>query len=223
MTAKQITIAIDGPAGSGKGTTARGVAKRLGYNFLDTGALYRAVTWYFLEHDLDPLDPSELEKVLQPKYLHIDFDDENKIIINDKLRETEIRSEAVNRQVSTVFARIPKIRAFVSQASQDIIAGGGYVLDGRDAATVIAPDAELKVYLDCDPEERARRRALEFGDPSPENVQKVLREIIIPRDEADRADLENGKAIGILVDTTNLQPEEQIEAVVRLTKEKISE
>lgn len=211
-----ITITIDGPAGSGKGTTAKGVADLLGYTYIDSGGMYRAITYYCLEHGATS-DGITLQSLLPD--IHLDITDQDAIIMNGTVMDDEIRTEEINRNVSTIYARINQVRALVNQSCQRIIKSGGYVLDGRDAATTIAPNAELKIFLDCDPHERARRRALEFKDASDENVQKILDEIIIPRDYADRFTLDASRAQGITVDTTNLSITEQIAEVHRLAQE----
>jgi cytidylate kinase len=216
----EITITIDGPAGSGKGTTACGVAERLGYVYIDSGAMYRVITWYCLERGIRG-EGEELDQALEAITLGIT--PEWDITLNGEIVPDEVlRTREVNKHVATVFARIPAVRAKVTAACQKIIKQGGYVLDGRDAATVIAPEAELKIYLDADPYERARRRAAEAGDESSEKIEEILHETIIPRDAADADNLRASQALGTTIDTTDLAPDEQITLVHDLAMELIT-
>ena len=217
---KPIVITIDGPAGSGKGTTARGVAQMLGYTYIDSGAMYRAITWYCLERGINQ-DGDELNQALEDIELGItpNWD----ILLNGKVvPDALLRTAEINRHVATVFARIPAVREKVTSACQRITTDGGYVLDGRDAATVIAPEAELKIYLDAEPYERARRRAAEIDDESGDKIEEILHEQILPRDRADAENLRKSKNMGTTIDTTDLDPQEQIGRVYDLAMELIS-
>jgi cytidylate kinase len=125
--------------------------------------------------------------------------------------------------VATVFARISAVREKITTACRAMISQKheGFVLDGRDAATTIAPDAELKIYLDAEPKERARRRALEQGYQSQEKIEEILEEQIIPRDNADADTLNASQALAITIDTTNLSIDEQIAQVYKLAADMI--
>ncbi|MFW0871267.1 MAG: (d)CMP kinase [Patescibacteria group bacterium] len=211
---KPIIITIDGPAGSGKGTTARGVAHILGYVYIDSGAMYRAITWYCLERGITS-DGDELKNAL--KEIELGITPDWQVTLNGEVvADSLLRTREVNQYVASVFARISAVRAKVTKTCQRIIQGGGYVLDGRDASTIIAPKAELKIYLDADPYERARRRALESGDTSEIKIEEMLHNIILPRDQADAENLLSSKSVGITIDTTHLSPEEQISQVYHL-------
>lgn len=210
----EITITIDGPAGSGKGTTARGVAQELDYVYIDSGAMYRAITWYCLERGITA-DGDELQSALDA--IELGITPEWEITLNGTVvPDAVLRTREVNTHVATVFARIPTVREKVTATCQEIIQSGGYVLDGRDAATVIAPEAELKIYLDADPHERARRRAAEAGDETSDKIEEILHEVIIPRDTADADNLRASQALGTTIDTTDLSPDEQIARVYNL-------
>ena len=217
---KKITITIDGPAGSGKGTTVKGVAEKLGYVYVDSGGMYRAITHVCLPLGLVNEGP-EIQKQLEK--IELDISTDGAIILNGQVMGDELRTEEINRNVSTIYARIQSVRDHVTASCQRIAQSGGYILDGRDAATVIAPHAELKIYLDCDPYERARRRAIQWGDESEEKIQEIMNDIFLPRDEADRHDLDAVKAIAVTVDTTNLTIDQQIEQIYQLALEKINE
>ena len=156
-------IAIDGPSGSGKSTVARRVAQRLGLRYLDTGAMYRAVTWQVLESGLDPADPVVLAAWLTPERL-----DRMKVAIGTDPRRsrvtvggvdvaTAIRSAPVTAAVSAV-AAVPAVRRWLVSRQRELIAGGGIVVEGRDIGTTVAPDAPVKVFLTASGEVRAARR-----------------------------------------------------------------
>jgi len=211
---KKITIAIDGPASSGKGTTARGVADALDYKYLDTGALYRMVTLYCHQNKIDGRDAAAVTAALTN--ISMEFTTDGKALLNGVDVSKEIRTPLINSKVSTKFARNPDVRIFVTNQSKEIVAEGGYVLDGRDAGAAIAPQAELKIYLDCDAAERARRRAMDFGTDDPEKIETILHEIILPRDEADVETIRVAKEQGVCIDTTKLSREEQINQVKKM-------
>jgi cytidylate kinase len=220
-----IIIALDGPAGSGKSSTARAVAERLGYRHLDSGAFYRAITYAALRAGIDPerwpsLSPDELDRlnvhghaVGRGYSLTVDGADVG----------VEIRSPEVNGHVSRM-AAVPAVREWLMDALREAGAGGGLVADGRDIGTVVFPDAELKAYLVCEPAERARRRLREQGgdDVADENVVAEAARLTA-RDEIDstRAVAPLSQAgDAVLIDTTRLEFTEQVEAVVRLARER---
>ncbi|MBK7876647.1 MAG: (d)CMP kinase [Planctomycetes bacterium] len=156
-------IAIDGPAGSGKSTVARRLAAELGLTFLDTGAMYRAVTLAALERDVEPMDEHACGELAQS--LRLVFDVDGRIRIDGKPGEPAIRSDEVTRWVSAVSAH-PRVRAaIVPQQRSQAGRGLGIVAEGRDIGTVVFPSADVKFYLTASAEERARRRALERGEP----------------------------------------------------------
>ncbi|MEE2940430.1 MAG: (d)CMP kinase [Planctomycetota bacterium] len=164
-------IAIDGPAASGKSTAARSLAKRLGITFLDTGAMYRAVTLEVLRRDVDPTDAAACVAVAEA--IELSFDAEGRILIGGAPGEPEVRSEAVNSRVSEVAAHSGVRRVMVAvqrRIGEQASAGSsgelrGVVAEGRDMTSVVFPDADLKVFLVASPRERARRRAEEEGRP----------------------------------------------------------
>jgi len=220
-----IIIALDGPAGSGKSSTARAVAERLGYRHLDSGAFYRAITYAALRAGIDPerwpsLSPDELDRlnvhghaVGRGYSLTVDGADVG----------VEIRSPEVNGHVSRM-AAVPAVREWLMDALREAGAGGGLVADGRDIGTVVFPDAELKAYLVCEPAERARRRLREQGGDhvADENVVAEAARLTA-RDEIDstRAVAPLSQAgDAVLIDTTRLEFAEQVEAVVRLARER---
>lgn len=220
-----IIIALDGPAGSGKSSTARAVAERLGYRHLDSGAFYRAITWAALRagipaDDWPRLTPEQLDG------LDVHGHPEGRayrLTVGGWDVSEAIRTAEVNAHVSRM-AAVPAVREWLMDALREAGVRGGLVADGRDIGTVVFPEAELKAYLVCAPEERARRRLREqgSGDLSDENV-KAEAERLLGRDAID-----SGRAVAPLaeaadavrIDTTELDFESQVEAVVRLARER---
>jgi cytidylate kinase len=191
-------VAIDGPAGAGKSTVARAVAEALGFTYLDTGAMYRAVALASLR-GLDEVEA-----------LDIQFDG-GLVLLNGEDVSGVIRTPAVSEQASVV-ANDPSVREALVAQQRSIIAGGDFVAEGRDIATVVAPDAEVKVYLTAHPAERARRRAAELG-LDPEDVAADL----LSRDERDtshgRSTLQAAPGAWEL-DTTGMSIDEVVDAIV---------
>jgi cytidylate kinase len=196
-------IAIDGPAGAGKSTVARAVAEALGFTYLDSGAMYRCIALAELRGAADPLASA------------IAFDDDGTIMLDGEDVSGQIRTPEVSERASEVAAR-PEVRERLVELQRELIARGDYVAEGRDIGTVVAPDAELKVYLTASPEERARRRAAETGaDP-----EAVLRDQL-QRDERDSTREHSpltAAADAIEVDTTGLQIDEVVRRIVELAE-----
>jgi CMP/dCMP kinase len=158
-----VVVAMDGPSGSGKSSTSRGVARRLGLRYLDTGAMYRAVTWWMLQHDVDVEDAAAVAARVEEPVLDSGTDpDAPTITVDGTDVAGPIRSPEVTAAVSAVSA-VPEIRARLVQLQREIIGDGGIVVEGRDIGTAVAPDAEVKVYLTADPEARAARRTAELA------------------------------------------------------------
>jgi cytidylate kinase len=171
--AKNCTVAIDGPAGAGKSTLASKLAKHLGLERLDTGAMYRAVALAALEADIDPTDSEKIAALARS--VEIDFSSGEKVLVNGVDATRAIRSSAVDSAVSAVAAN-PQVRTeLVRRQREWVKEHGGGVVEGRDIGTVVLPDADLKVYLTADANERARRRAAERnGESTVEQIEKDL-------------------------------------------------
>ncbi len=173
-------IAIDGPAGSGKSTVAQALARELGLSFLDSGAMYRAVTLAVIEHDVDPMDGEHCAKIARS--LRLEFDAQGKIHVDGKPGEPAIRGETVTKAVSAVSAHSAVRRAIVPQQRAEAARRGGIVAEGRDMGSVVFPEADFKFFLTASAEERAQRRARELGQP--ERVGEILADIQL-RDHLD--------------------------------------
>ena len=207
---------MDGPSGSGKSSTSRGVATRLGLRYLDTGAMYRAITWWMLQHDVEVDDPAAVAARAGDPVLVSGTDPEAPTITVDGVDVAgPIRSPEVTAAVSAVSA-VPEVRARLLREQREIIGDGGIVVEGRDIGTVVVPDAPVKVYLTADPEARATRRTAEMatgGDVT------STRESLLRRDRLDsgRKTAPLSMADGAHhIDTTPFTLEEVIEQVVAL-------
>ena len=177
-----VTIAMDGPAGSGKSTVARRIAEKLGLLYLDSGAMYRAVTLLAIHHRLAADSP---ELIQQVKTCRIEFTDNGKkILLNDKDVSIEIRTPAVNRLVADV-AKIPEIRSEIVRHQQRIGSEGSIVAEGRDLTTIVFPDADFKFYLDASVRERAKRRLAELQKQDVDTTLEFVEAEIQERDEKD--------------------------------------
>mgnify|MGYP001103301888 CR=1 FL=1 len=213
---KKIIIAIDGHAGCGKSTTAKLLAKKLNYIFIDSGAMYRAITLYLLQQNIDTEDTKEVINTLADVDISFSFDSEtgnNDILLNKKSVSHEIRSMSVNQNVSAV-SSIKEVRHFLVAKQKDIGAKKGIVMDGRDIGTVVFPDAELKIFMTASIEARAERRLAEIKNQdievNKEEVIKNLRE----RDHKDSTRRESPlrKAEdAIIFDTSSLTIDEQVD------------
>lgn len=182
-------IAIDGPAGSGKSTIAKRVARDLGIHYLDTGAMYRCIAWYALSHGIDLSEEDALGCVADQMPITFKHEEGNPIatgvVFDDKDVTSAIRSGEVDRSVSAVSA-LPKVRTALVEQQRRIAAGDDIVMEGRDIGTVVFPDADVKVFLTASPEERAHRRALQNAERGVgQTDEAVLLEEITARDEAD--------------------------------------
>jgi len=227
-------IAIDGPAASGKSSTAAAVARRLGWAHLDSGALYRAITLAALDHHGEQGAGSGSSWSAQRIIALAEELPVRLVLVGDVFRpevagvdvEEAIRSERVTRRVSEI-AAIPEVRHWVNVQQRDAALrhrGGGVVVDGRDIGTVVFPDAPLKVFLTASPEERARRRLAQRGGRVDPNELRREAEALAARDEADStravAPL-RAAADAVVLDTTRLSLDDQVARVVALARDRL--
>lgn len=217
----KINIAIDGPAASGKGTVARLVAEKLGYLYIDTGAMYRLLTYLMIKNNVDFNDDEKINNLLINEFDY-EIVDKRMICNNEDVTE-KIRSKEVNEIVSQVAGK-QYVRKFMVELQKNIASEKGVVMDGRDITSVVLKDAELKIYLDADFEERVRRRYLEETKKGKNSTLEEVREMMRARDNND---MNNNKTLvkaddAIVVDTTNTTIEQAVEKVYELAKEVIS-
>lgn len=212
-----LVIALDGTSGSGKSSTSRGVADRLGLRYLDTGAMFRAMTWWLLGEGVDVHDPAAVAAAAVRPRIESGTDPlAPTITVDGRDVSVEIRTDEVNAAVSPVSA-VPEVRALLLQLQRDVIGAGGIVVEGRDIGSVVWPQAEVKVYLSADPAARARRRAAEEGGSDLASTQESL----LARDRIDsgRATAPLTMAEGAVhVDSTHLSLEEVVDRIVALAE-----
>ncbi|MFI6474658.1 MULTISPECIES: (d)CMP kinase [unclassified Streptomyces] len=216
-----VIVAIDGPSGTGKSSTSKAVAAKLGLSYLDTGAQYRAITWWMISNGIDIDDPAEIA-VAAAKPVIVSGTDPSAptITVDGEDASGPIRTQDVTSKVSAVSA-VPEVRALITQLQRDIAAaaGQGIVVEGRDIGTTVLPDADLKVFLTASPEARAARRS---GEIKGSDVA-ATREALIKRDAADSGRKTSPLAKAgdaVEVDTTELTLDQVIECVVTLIEEK---
>ncbi len=224
MRKKGIVIAIDGPAGSGKSTTARGVARRLGYLYLDTGAMYRALGLELLRAGISPDDGETAARLARQVRIDLRLHPRGQqTLLDGEDVSGAIRTPEASDAASRVAAH-PEVREVLVGLQQEIGWDGGIVLEGRDTGTVVFPDAELKIFLVTDVAERARRRSVEMARWGEEADFSTLIEQIRARDARDEAtQLKMGEwptSDAVRLDTTGLSIEEQVDRVVRLALER---
>lgn len=219
-----INVAIDGPAGAGKSTVARAAAAKLGYIYVDTGALYRAVGVYCLRKGITTNDAENVSAVLGEITVELKFiDGVQHVFLNGDDVSTEIRLPEASMAASNVSA-IPAVRAFLFDLQRDIAAKNNCIMDGRDIGTVVLPDAQVKIFLTADDEERAMRRYKELKEKGSEvSFQEVLDDLRV-RDYNDShreiAPLKPAED-SVIVNTTGYTLEESIEKIVNTVKEKL--
>src|SRR5436305_398664 len=203
-------IAIDGPAGAGKSTVARRLAERLGFRYLDTGALYRALTWLAMREGL-PLGDGEPLGALARTH-RITFDEVGRVFIDSSDVTAAIRQPRIDRMVPVV-ARHHEVREVMRERQRELAGGGNAVIEGRDIGTVVAPDAEVKIYLQADPTIRARRRQAERPDIGADALATDLR----ARDESDRVRMQPAEDAE-LIDTTDLEVDDVVTRIQDLIR-----
>lgn len=215
----RLIVAIDGPSGAGKGTVARGIAARLDYRHVDTGAMYRALAWKAVQEGLDLADEGALEALARRAEIEIG---DGVVRVDGEDAAAAIRTPGIDAAAAAV-ARLPRVRAILSAQQRAMGEGGGIVMEGRDIGTVVFPDAEVKVFLDASPEERARRRA---HDPqhAAGRTGAAIAEVATALDARDRSDRTRAAAPlvragdAVAIDTTALSVEGVIDEIMRLVR-----
>ena len=219
-----MNVAIDGPAGAGKSTIARAAAKKLGFIYVDTGALYRAVGVYSLRNGLDTENPETVEGTLPHIQVELQFQDGvQHVLLNGEDVSEEIRTPQASMAASAVSA-VPAVQRFLFDLQREIAAKNDCIMDGRDIGTVVLPQAEVKIFLTASPETRAMRRFNELQEKgAPDTYEAVLADLK-QRDYNDShravAPLKPAED-SVLVDTSALTLSQSVEKVLEVIKEKL--
>ena len=218
---RDLIIAIDGPSGAGKGTVARKLAARLNYRHVDTGAMYRAVAWKALHDHLDLNDAAAVALVAESMRLTVA---DGAVSVDGEDVSGKIRTPEIDRAAATV-ARQPAVRAVLIRQQREMGTGGGVVMEGRDIGTVVFPSADVKLYLDASPEERARRRA---HDPSHSagRGSGAERDVATALEERDRLDKTRTASPlaeapdAIVIDTTGMSIDAVVDRIMEIIKQR---
>jgi cytidylate kinase len=205
-----LIVAIDGPAGAGKSTVARRLAERLGFRYLDTGAMYRALTWLATMRSIPLGEGARLGELALDN--PVTLDDDGRVWIANTDVTAAIRKSRIDRVVPVV-ARHPEVRVVMRERQRDLAEAGDAVIEGRDIGTVVAPDADVKVYLNADTEVRAGRRLAERPEIGADALATDLR----MRDESDAARMKPAED-AVLVDTTELDVEDVVARIEELVR-----
>ena len=219
-----INVAIDGPAGAGKSTVARAAAKELGFIYVDTGALYRAVGVHCLRNNIVTTDAESVGAILDDITVELKFiDGVQHVFLNGDDVSTEIRLPEASMAASNVSA-IPSVRAFLFDLQRDIAAKNNCLMDGRDIGTVVLPNAQIKIFLTADPEERAMRRFKELQEKGSNVTYKEVLDDLLVRDYNDsHREIAPLKPAGdsVVINTTGYTLEESINKIIETVKEKM--
>ena len=219
---KYISVAVDGPAGSGKSTITKMVAKDLGYNYVDTGAMYRGLTYDFLKNNLTELDEKKIELLLSKVKFEVKFIDRVQyVFVNDEDVSEKIRTAEVSKFTS-LFAKSPAVREFLIDTQRTLAMSNNIIMDGRDIASIVLPNADVKIFLTASVEERARRRVLDFERQGIVDIDfdKVKADIAARDYQDENRDIAPLAKVddAVLIDTTNLTIAEVVEKMTELIK-----
>lgn len=218
------SVAIDGPAGAGKSSVAKAAAEKLGFVYVDTGALYRTIALYLLEHHIDPADPQAVEAALPDIQVDLEYGPEGqKMFLCGEDVTGKIRTPEVSMATSTSSA-IPAVRTYLLGLQRSLAEKNNVLMDGRDIGTVVLPNAQLKVFLTASPEERARRRVLQLEQAGhPADYDTILADIV-KRDYQDShreaAPLKQAED-AVLLDTSEIDFQHSVEKLTALVRERM--
>jgi cytidylate kinase len=216
---KPLIVAIDGPSGAGKGTVARAIADALGYRHVDSGAMYRAVGWQALRERLPLDDEPAIARLAEGARIELSA---TAVTIDSQDVTQAIRTPEIDRAAAAV-ARLPGVRHVLVGRQRQLGAGGGIVMEGRDIGTVVFPQADVKLYLDASPEERARRRAADPAHSARSNPVNEVGTALAARDEIDRTRSASPLYVAgdaVLVDTTGKTIDEVVREVMTIVSSK---
>lgn len=224
MNTHKIAVAVDGPAGAGKSSISKIVAKKLGYLYIDTGAMYRSVTWAVLHNHIDVNNQKAVEALLPELELTMEASDDScKVFISGQDVTDFIRTPQVNNAVSIV-ASYKGVRQYLVERQRLMAEAGGVILDGRDIGSVVLPNAELKIYLTASVEARALRRYLEVKGTVNEQTLEDIKDSVMQRDDMDKNRKESPLIQvedAVLVDSSEMTFDETVEHILHLVQERI--
>lgn len=224
MNTHKIAVAVDGPAGAGKSSISKIVAKKLGYLYIDTGAMYRSVTWAVLHNHIDVNNQKAVEALLPELDLTMEASDDScKVFIAGQDVTDFIRTPQVNNAVSIV-ASYKGVRQYLVERQRLMAEAGGVILDGRDIGSVVLPNAELKIYLTASVEARAMRRYLEVKGTVNEQTLEDIKDSVMQRDDMDKNRKESPLIQvedAVLVDSSEMTCDETVEHILHLVQERI--
>ena len=217
-------IAIDGPAGAGKSSVAKAAAKELGFTYVDTGAIYRAIALYMLENGVDIEDPAAVTKALPGVEVSLEYGEAGqRTLLGGRDVSEEIRTQEVSMATSKWVAHIPEVREFLVEVQRGLARRNNVVMDGRDIGTCVLPDAEVKVYLTASPCTRAKRRFDELQEKGVECDLEAIQKDIEERDYRDMhrktSPLRQAED-AVLIDSSELNIDEVVEAVYNIWKKR---
>ena len=223
---KKLVVTIDGPAGSGKSTTAKLVAQRLGYAYLDTGAMYRAIALKAIERHVDVSNPNDLARLAEETDVRVEPDPQGtRVILDGRDVTAKLRSVEVTRSASAVSAA-KGVRTRMVEIQREIGSRGGIVAEGRDIGSVVFPRADVKIYLDADLTHRAARRLKDLEAAGTVSEVREVERDLSSRDERDSTREHSPLCVpegALVVDTTNLTIEEQVTKVIEAVRAKAGE
>ena len=222
--ARKIIVAVDGPAGAGKSTVAKRLAKELGYTYMDTGAMYRAFAWKVMQEGIDPGNEKELKRMLkETKIQLIEHNGYPKVLLDGVDVSDKIRTPELSQMASRVSA-LKVVRERMVELQREMGLGGGVVAEGRDIGTVVFPEAEVKIYLDASPQERARRR---FEELRSQGKGVTLEGTFEELNERDRRDKEravaplHAAASAIVIDSTRMDIHGVVQKVMQEVRKRV--
>ena len=225
MNTKKIAIAIDGPAGAGKSSISKVVANELGYLYIDTGAMYRGVTWAVLDSHVNVKNQNDVESLLPSLDLTLEpTANACKVFVKGQDVTNLIRQQQINENVSTI-ASYKGVREYLVERQQAMAAVGGVILDGRDIGSVVLPKAELKIYLTASVDARAKRRWLEVKGTSNEQSLEDIKNNVESRDEMDKNREESPLVCvddAVVVDSSDMNFDETVAYMLKLIQETIN-
>lgn len=221
LASKRISIAVDGPAGAGKSSISKVVAQKLGYLYIDTGAMYRAVTLAVLRAGVDPANTAAVSQILTNLTLRMEPTEEAfRVYLGQDDVTADIRTQAVNANVSVVAAQ-KAVRQYLVAQQREMALAGGVILDGRDIGSVVLPNADLKIYLTASVETRAKRRWLEMQDKESVSLAEVMKSVA-DRDEMDKNREESPLVCvpdAVVIKSDDLTFDETVDVMLKLVAE----